>query len=156
MIVKGMIVMNVKIEELNAANWYDCCNLTLADGQEQYMEPNAVSIAQSKFEPSLKPYAIYTDGQIAGFLMYNSELEELGSYWIYRIMVDKNHQGKGIGKAAVKLMIDEMAKSLDAQKIAVGYHPENTGAHALYESLGFQDNGDRFGKEMAVVKNVAI
>lgn len=119
------------------------------------MEPNSVSIAQSKFEPSLKPYAIYADGQIAGFLMYNSEMEELESYWIYRIMVDKKLQGKGIGKAAVKLMIDEMAKTLDAQKIAVGYHTENTGAHALYESLGFQDNGDRFGKEMAVVKNVA-
>ena len=40
------------------------------------------------------------------------------------------------------------------KKIVVGYHPENFGAHNLYSSLGFIDNGDRFGKEMAVIKNV--
>ncbi len=48
-----------------------------------------------------------------------------------------------------------MATSLKAEKIAVGYHPENHDAHHLYGSLGFLDNGDRFGKEMAVVKKIS-
>ncbi len=69
-------------------------------------------------------------------------------------MVDKQFQGKGIGKAATKLMMSEMAKSLNAKKIVVGYHSENLGAHNLYSSLGFIDNGDRFGKEMAVIKHI--
>lgn len=146
--------MNIRIEELNAENWYECCHLTLTEDQQQYMESNAISIAQSKFELSLKPFAIYAEEQIVGFLMYNSELEELGSYWIYRIMVDKEHQGKGIGKTATILMIEDLVKTFNADKIAVGYHPENTGAHALYQSLGFVDNGNRFGKEMAVVKTI--
>lgn len=150
-----MMTENVEIIELNSENWYDCCNLEVSEDQKNYMEPNAVSIAQSKFETSLKPYAIYSDDKVAGFLMYNSIPEELGGYWIYRIMVDQALQGRGIGKAASKLMLAEMTKSLPAQKIVVGYHPENTGAHQLYVSLGFVDNGDRFGKEMAVVKNLA-
>lgn len=150
-----MTATNVKIIELDSENWYDCCNLEVAENQKKYMEPNAVSIAQSKFEPSLKPYAIYSDDKVAGFLMYNSVPEELDGYWIYRIMVDQAYQGKGIGKAASKLMIDKMAESLQAKKIVVGYHPENTGAHKLYASLGFVDNGDRFGREMAVVKLLA-
>ncbi|MFJ7973747.1 GNAT family N-acetyltransferase [Psychrobacillus sp. NPDC096389] len=149
-----MSLENVKIVELNAENWYDCCELEVSTEQKEYMEPNAVSIAQSKFETSLKPYAIYVADEIVGFLMYNSVQEELDGYWIYRIMVDKKFQGKGIGKAATKLMILEMAKLPDAKKIVVGYHPENLGAHNLYSSLGFIDNGDRFGKEMAVIKNV--
>lgn len=149
-----MSLENVKIVELNAENWYDCCELEVSTEQKEYMEPNAVSIAQSKFETSLKPYAIYVADEIVGFLMYNSVQEELDGYWIYRIMVDKKFQGKGIGKAATKLMILEMAKLPNAKKIIVGYHPENLGAHNLYSSLGFIDNGDRFGKEMAVIKNV--
>lgn len=145
---------HIKLVELNADNWYTCCELSLTEKQKEYMEPNAISIAQSKFEPTLKPYAIYSEEQIVGFLMFNSVQEELNGYWVYRIMVDKNSQGKGIGKAATKLMIAEMAKIPNIKKIIVGYHPENKEAHHLYSSLGFVDYGDRFGKEMAVIKYV--
>ena len=145
---------NVKIVELNAENWYDCCELEVSTEQKEYMEPNAISIAQSKFETTLKPYAIYAADKIVGFLMYNSVQEELDGFWIYRIMVDKKFQSKGIGKAATELMILEMAKLPNAKKIIVGYHPENLGAHHLYSSLGFIDHGDRFGKEMAVILHV--
>ncbi|WP_010651888.1 GNAT family N-acetyltransferase [Oceanobacillus massiliensis] len=144
----------VEIVELNAENWYECCELEVSEEQREYIEPNAISIAQSKFEPTLKPYAIYAEEKVVGFLMYNSVQEELGGYWVYRIMVDKKYQGNGIGKAATKLMIEEMEKLSDAKKVVVGYHPENLGAHNLYASLGFIDNGDRFGKEMAVIKNI--
>lgn len=34
----------------------------------------------------------------------------------------------------------------------VGYHPNNESAQELYASLGFTDEGNRFGREMAVVK----
>lgn len=145
---------DVMIVELNAENWYACCALEMSDSQALYMEPNALSIAQSKFEPSLKPYAIYYGEKVVGFLMYNSEPEELDGYWIYRIMVDKAFQGRGIGKRATQLMLDEMASSLQARRIIVGYHPDNISAHTLYASLGFVDRGDRFGREMAVVKQL--
>lgn len=140
--------------ELNAENWYACCELEVAKAQKPYMEPNAVSIAQSKFETTFKPFAIYDEENVVGFLMYNSVPEELDAYWIYRIMIDQRYQGKGIGKAASRLIIEEMASSLNAKKLVVGYHPENHEAHRLYASLGFVDDGDRFGKEMAVVKNL--
>ena len=145
---------NVQIVELNAENWYDCCELEVSPEQKKFMESNAISIAQSKFEPTLKPYAIYDNEKVVGFLMYNSVQEELDGYWIYRIMVDKTFQGKGIGKVATALMLSEMAKLPNAKKIIVGYHPENLEAHHLYTSLGFMDEGDRFGKEMAVIKIV--
>lgn len=149
-----MSTENVKIVELNEKNWYDCCQLEISKEQKEYIEPNAISIAQSKFELTLKPYAIYSGEKVVGFLMYNSVPEELDGYWVYRIMVDKELQGKGIGKAATKLMISEMEKLPNAKKIIVGYNPGNLGAHHLYANLGFVDNGDRFGKEMAVIKYI--
>ena len=147
-----MSSVSVKILELNVDNWYECCKLEVSPEQKGFIEANSVSIAQSKFEPTLIPYAIYFEEKVVGFLMYNSVQEELDGHWLYRIMVDKNFQGKGIGKVATTLMITEIAKLPNAKKVVVGYHPENLGAHHLYLSLGFIDNGDRFGKEMAVVK----
>lgn len=149
-----MNTTTVRIEELHADNWYECCKLEVAENQKEYIESNAISIAQSKFEQTLKPYAIYYEEKVVGFFMYNTVPEELDGYWVYRIMVDKHFQGKGIGKAATKLMIAEMEKSLNAKKIVVGYQPDNMGAHQLYASLGFIDHGDRFGKEMAVIKEL--
>lgn len=145
---------NIRLKELNLDNWYECCQLEVSENQKAFLEPNSVSIAQSKFELTLKPYAIYLEDKVVGFLMYNTVLEELDGYWVYRIMVDEKFQGKGIGKKATELMIAEIAKLPDAQKIIVGYHPDNVGAHHLYSSLGFIDNGNRFGKEMAVVKYI--
>lgn len=143
---------HVEIKELNESNWYDCCLLKLSAEQELYMEPNAVSIAQSKFESTLKCYAIYYDETIVGFMMFNSVKEELDGYWIYRMMIDHEYQGKGIGKSAMGLLLEDMKALPDAAKLVVGYHPENIAAHKLYEQLGFIDQGDRFGKEMAVIK----
>ena len=149
-----MSIEDVKLVELNAENWYECCMLEVSENQKEFIESNAISIAQSKYEPTLRPYAIYFKEKVVGFLMYNSVLEELNGYWIYRIMIDKNYQGKGIGKKATSLMISEIAKLPKAKKVIVGYRPENVGAHYLYASLGFIDNGDRFGKEMAVIKYI--
>jgi diamine N-acetyltransferase len=144
----------IRLEEINEDNWYECCQLKLASDQETYMEPNAVSILQSHFEQTLKAYTILNDGKMAGLLMYNTVPEELDSFWIYRIMIDSSMQGQGIGKAATLLMIVKIAQLPDAKSIAVGYHPDNLAAHNLYASLGFIDKGDRFGREMAVVKEL--
>ncbi|MCM3672035.1 GNAT family N-acetyltransferase [Mesobacillus maritimus] len=149
-----MSTEHVRIVELNKDDWYECCLLEVSPEQEEYMVPNAISIAQSKFEPSLKPFAIYAGEKVVGFLMFNSVLEELDGYWIYRIMIDKKFQGKGLAKAATQLLISEMAKFHNTKKVVVGYHPENVAAHHLYASLGFIDYGDRFGKEMAVIKKI--
>lgn len=59
-----------------------------------------------------------------------------------------------MARLAVQLMISEIAKLPDAAKVVVGYHSDDKAAYHLYASLGFVDNRDRFGKEMAVIKNI--
>lgn len=72
-----MLTNNVKIEEFNEANWYEWCELNLSEKRTEYVESNAISIAQSKFEPSLKPFAIYYKNEVVDFLIFNTEKEEL-------------------------------------------------------------------------------
>lgn len=107
-----------------------------------------------KFEPTLKPYAIYLEDKMIGFAMYNSIKEELDSDWIYRIMIDKKYQRRGLGAIALKKLIDHMATLPDCTRITVGYHPENIATHQFYSKMGFIDYGDRFGNEMAVILKV--
>lgn len=139
----------ISLRPIDAQNWYTCCHLALSEQQQSYMEPNAISLLQAMYEPTLRPRAIYEEETMVGFLMYNTEPEELDAWWIYRIMIDHAYQGKGIGRHATELMLEEIG---EGKSIVVGYHPENKAAHHLYESLGFVDEGHRFGREMAVIR----
>ncbi|WP_034801086.1 GNAT family N-acetyltransferase [Exiguobacterium oxidotolerans] len=142
--------MEVKLRGVTKDNWEACCELELTAAQQGFLEGNVYSVAQASFEPTLVMRAIYRSDRLVGFLMYNTEREELDGYWIYRLMVDRRHQGSGIGQEAIGLLLEEMRQLPAATCIVVGYHPDNHVAHHLYERLGFIDHGDRFGKEMAV------
>jgi len=142
--------MQIELRPVTHENWEACCSLELTSEQQEFLEPNVYSIAQAGFEPTLVMRAIYAADKLVGFLMYNSEREELDGYWIYRLMVDHRYQGAGIGREAVRLLLKEMQQLPEAACIVVGYHPDNHVAHQLYAQLGFIDHGDRFGKEMAV------
>ncbi|RDB32424.1 GNAT family N-acetyltransferase [Exiguobacterium sp. RIT594] len=142
--------MQIELRPVTNENWEACCALELTTEQQGFLEPNVYSIAQAGFEPTLVMRAIYAADELTGFLMYNSEREELDGYWIYRLMIDRRHQGSGIGRKAMRLLLEEMQQLPEATCIVVGYHPDNQATHRLYERLGFTNHGDRFGKEMAV------
>jgi diamine N-acetyltransferase len=64
-------------------------------------------------------------------------------YWIYRLMIDQRHQGRGYGRAAMLLLIDRIRSEMDEERhrIFISFEPENEVAKSLYESLGFVPDG---------------
>jgi diamine N-acetyltransferase len=69
---------------------------------------------------------------------------------IYRFMIDKHHQGKGYGRAALMAAIDEIRGLGNVARIVVSYLPANRGARRLYLSVGFREAGkDEDGECMA-------
>lgn len=48
---EGMRKMGLFNEEVNENNWRECVNLKVVDNQRGYIEDNALSIVQSKYEP---------------------------------------------------------------------------------------------------------
>jgi diamine N-acetyltransferase len=75
---------------------------------------------------------------MVGFAMYGIDPDD-NNYWIYRLMIDKAHQEKGLGTEAVKLIVDEIKKKNTAgiPLIMIGYNQENAGAKATYMKAGF-------------------
>jgi len=124
--------------------------LTLAPGQEDFVASNVYSLAQAAYQGGLVPLAVYAttaDGQgnaaLVGFVMYSTLPDEVGRHWIFRVMFDQSQQGKGYGRAAMALLLDEMRANIpDLRTIALDFHERNHVAEKLYESLGFVRTGE--------------
>ena len=100
----------VRLRDVTADNWEEVVDLKVSKDQKGFVASNAYSIAESKFDPYVKPRAIYAGKRAVGFLMYET-LHYEGKphdYSIYRLMIDKRQQGKGYGRRALEQAIDEI------------------------------------------------
>ncbi|ADL52228.1 GNAT family N-acetyltransferase [Clostridium cellulovorans] len=136
----------IKLQPITTDNFWETISLEVLDDQKEFVTSNAVSIAQSKIQPECIPLAIYEEDILVGFVMYCIDTDD-SEYWIYRLMIDKNHQNKGYGKAALNDVIEIIKKDKSHNKIFLGVHTESEAAVKLYKSSGFVFNGQVFGKE---------
>ena len=93
---------DVHLKDVTAANWRAVIRLELEESQKELLASNLYSIAESKFDPNARPRAICAGKRVVGFIMYDvpdADDERVAS--IYRFMIDRKHQGKGYGRAAL-------------------------------------------------------
>jgi diamine N-acetyltransferase len=131
----------VRFEEITPQNFRECINLKVADGQEKFVTANLMSIAQAKIYPTANPFAVYAADEMVGFVMYGYDTDE-ERFYLVRLMIDAEHQGKGYGKAATLRVIERMKQIEDCREIYLSFVPENTGAERLYRSVGFERTGE--------------
>lgn len=135
--------MNVELRDITSENWYACVRLKVAPDQEQFVASNVFSLAQSKFEPESVPLAVYDGDTMVGFVMYHPEDYELAKIWyIERLMVGQQYQGKGYGRAAMEALIARLKAIPGYTAILISFVPDNAAAQKLYASLGFEDTGE--------------
>lgn len=133
--------MGITLEELTEENWRECARLSVADDQKHFVAPNAWSIAESKFNSNLYPYAVYnSEGAMVGFVMY--EIEPEGDWWVHRLMSDHRYQGHGYGKAVMLELIQRFMEDRERQTMLISYEPENEVARKLYANVGFEETGE--------------
>ena len=136
----------ITLKNIDYNNFREIIELKVHENQLDFLTSNAVSIAQSKVQPECIPLAIYNDEKAIGFAMHGIDRRD-GQYWIYRFMIDKRYQTKGLGKAALQLLINQIQKDKKYSKILLGVQKESIVAVRLYHSLGFEFSGQIFGKE---------
>lgn len=136
----------ILFKEITKENFWDCIELAVAKEQVDFVTSNAVSIAQSKVQPECIPLAVYDDDLMIGFIMYCID-EDDGQYWIYRMMIDKNHQSKGYGKKSLEKLLKIIMQDKSHNKIFLGVHLESTNAVKMYKNFGFDFTEQVFGSE---------
>ncbi len=133
--------MTVTLRPLTRDNLWAVVELKLHPGQEAFVADNIVSIANASVEPTFVPLAVYAGEELVGFAMYGQH-PETGAWWVIRLMIDRAHQGKGYGRAAMEAVIAMMADRVGCEEIETSFNPANAVAFGLYTSLGFQPTGE--------------
>ncbi|MFF3685298.1 GNAT family N-acetyltransferase [Streptomyces sp. NPDC002187] len=96
---------------------------------------------------------VQADETMVGHVMWAYD-DENGSHWIGGMVVDAAEQGKGVGRQTMVALIRWLSERADCREIRLSYHPDNTGAAALYTSLGFVHTGEFEDAEPVVALQV--
>ncbi len=143
--------MTVTLRDVTKDNWQECIKLKLAPEQEGFVASNVYSLAESKIQTTFVPQAIYAHDDVTGterlvgFAMYGYYPDgepPLGQrHWIFRLMIDREHQRRGHGTAALREILHRLATDPACPAVLIGYEVGNTVAQRLYRDLGFTEIG---------------
>jgi len=156
----------VSLRKITHQNLCACIyDIQTTEEQKEFVDSNAVSLAEAYASITnggfATPYAVYDDDTMVGFVMYTFAEQPGGDlpppyvlpcYYIWRVLIDKNRQGKGYGKQAIEKIIEEI-KTMPYGKadcIYTSWNPNNSASKALFESFGFVETGDIDGGEVVV------
>lgn len=136
----------VELREITQDTLRTVLDLAVTPEQEQYVAPNARSIAEAHFEPKAWFRAVYAGAEPVGFVMLYRDPE---NFWIWRFMIDAGQQRKGYGRSALELLVDEARKD-GAGEIKLSYHPGAGSPQDFYARCGFTETGEAEGDEIVM------
>ena len=145
----------IALKEINEDNFDECLELEVDENQKSFVARNIYSLAQAWLYPAnARPFAIYNDDIMVGFLMLDIDCQCDGSHRVcglWRLMIDKKYQGQGYGKAAMLMLIDYVKATYNPEVFRTSIVPGNEAAEKLYANLGFIPNGEYDGDEIVMV-----
>jgi diamine N-acetyltransferase len=140
--------MNVRLVAVTRDNLRALCKLDAGDGGTQ-VAPNVMSMAQAAVHPEAWPRAIEADGRLVGFVMlYDPTLAppahppEQPHFYVWRLMIDREHQRGGLGRAAMQRVIEHVRARPEVDRLLLSYVPPAEHLARFYGSLGFEPTGE--------------
>lgn len=136
--------MTIHFRAINKENWRIAYKLSVKDEQRNLIAHNGWSILQTVFETEYGGVAlgIYKADEMVGFMMTGIfPHEEPSIRWINRFMIGAEYQGKGYGREALRLYLQQIKDEGQYQQVKISYKPHNHIARKLYLSLGFVEIG---------------
>jgi diamine N-acetyltransferase len=131
----------VELREITPRNFDECVSLSVGESQKSFVAPNVRSIAQAKIYPTTEPMAVYAGDEMVGFVLFGLD-EDDGRYYLVRLMIDARFQGRGFGRAATLAVLEKLRGNPECRAVHLSFVAGNTGAQALYESIGFLATGE--------------
>ncbi|HLP23564.1 MAG TPA: GNAT family N-acetyltransferase [Microbacteriaceae bacterium] len=135
----------LRCEELSASNIVAANSLTLKPGQAQFIAPVTYAAEATVLNPATTwQRVVVLDGTVVAFVQANFDPEETRDELracIWRINVDADVQGKGVGRFAVQAVLDE-ARRRGFDRITVMWEPGDAGPGQFFHRIGFTDVGE--------------
>ena len=140
----------ITLKRIDESNFIDAFRLELAEGQDVFVSHPIRSLAQAYvYYHQCTPFGIYAGDTMVGYVMVIYDIDTV-EYNLWHLMIDRKHQRQGYGKQAVRGCLDYIRQEPFGPGTAVllTCHERNTAAIALYQSLGFQETGNRYTEEI--------
>ncbi|TET45698.1 GNAT family N-acetyltransferase [candidate division TA06 bacterium] len=138
-------IVAVSLQEITSKNIKAILRLRVTEEQKKvYPRSNGYSIAEGHYPADDDPVwmrAIYANEIPVGFLM-TSEAPAQGEYFLWRLMIDAKHQGKGYGFRAVELLVERIKASGNAKELVTSHLKNDGDAGSFYQKLGFVYTGE--------------
>lgn len=143
----------VRLVEITPVNEPAVRALRVNPGQERFVASVARSLRDAAETPEAEPWyrAIYAGEEPVGFIMLSWNVPPgrpgiLGPYFLWRLLVDARHQGKGYGRAALTEAI-RLVRAAGATELLTSYQPGEGNPSPFYFGLGFVPTGEIDGDE---------
>ena len=130
----------VSLRDITKETVRTICKLKVADDQNKFVAPNAVSIAEAYYYDTAWFRAIYADETPVGFIMIEQILDK-PEYYLWRMMVADGFQKMGFGHKAMLLLIDYVKTLPNATELLTSCVPGEGSPEGFYNKLGFIRNG---------------
>lgn len=158
----------MELRKVTFENMDELMALDVRGDQREFVAPNMLSLAEAYVAVSgghtALPFGIYEGDRPVGFVMFGyGSLDDPdepdvaeGSYCLWRFMIDKELQGRGLGCRAMEVCMEYLRgrPAGPAEKVWLSYEPENTAARELYHKFGFVENGEMCGGEIVAVREL--
>jgi diamine N-acetyltransferase len=131
----------VTLREITAETVRAICGLAVREDQQQFVAPNAVSIAQAHFSEHAWFRAIYADETPVGFAMLEDQ-PEVPEYYLWRFMIDARYQRMNFGRRALALVIAHVRTRPNATEFLTSVVQAPGGPQPFYERSGFEPTGE--------------
>ncbi len=138
------------LREVTAETVRAICALAVRPEQRDYVAANALSIAQAHFEPRAWFRAIYAGETPIGFVMLHDDAEKQ-EYFLWRLMIDAEHQGKGYARTALDLVVEHVRRRPGARELFSSYREGDHSPGGFYRSYGFVETGEVENGEVLIV-----
>jgi diamine N-acetyltransferase len=101
---------------------------------------------------------VYDDERLVGFVMlYDPTLVDKADepdFFLWRLMIDKSHQGKGHGRAAVEALVEHVRTRRGARRLLVSHVKSADQLGRFYRSLGFRYTGAEDDGELVMERTL--
>ena len=148
--------MQVTLREITSDTVRAVTKLNVAAAQQDFVASNAISLSEALFSKEAWYRGIYADDELVGFVMLADE--SLGdepplepNIGLWRFMIDAKHQRRGIGREAMKLVVEYVRTRPGIRYLYTSYVDEPGGPGPFYLGLGFEPNGEVEDGEVVVL-----
>ncbi|MBS0023382.1 GNAT family N-acetyltransferase [Microbacterium paraoxydans] len=146
----------LRMVELSAATIVAVNNLSLKPGQEQFLAPVSYGIAATVINPQTSWQRVILDrNEVVGFVSANFDDEAPEEHFrsvLWRINVDADDQGRGVGRFAVESLVEE-ARRRGVDHVNVIYEAGEDGPEAFFRRVGFTPVGETaYGEVIAEIR----